>query len=1858
MKNKNMLKILSLIALASLVFASLVIIEQESEESDAAGPWTVTVSFNSSAATVKVNGTTVSNGYSTTVSDGASISITATMKPGYTFTDWYIYEPETGAYERRATTTITDTVNFDTDYTLENTTDTSGYTVNFFAGTGGSVSPSQITNVPSGSAISVSGRTITINGTTVTASPSTNYQFSSWSNASGTITSNRNITANFTQISYTCYLYYNANGGSGAPSSQSYTGTSTSNHSFTVSSTTPTWTGHTFLGWSTSSSASTASYHGGDSISVGYNSSKVLYAVWSTNTYTVSFSAGTGGSVSQNSISNVPYGASISVNSNTVTINGTTVTATANSHYSFSYWNNTSGTITSSRTITAYFAIDTFTVSFSAGTGGSVSSNSISNVPYGSAISVNSNTVTINGSTVTATPTSDYDFGSWSNTSGTITANRTITANFTQKVWTVNVFFNGSAATVKVNNTIVSPNHSFTVNSGTSITLEATMNAGYTFSDWYIYEPDTGAYERRATTTITDTVNFDTDYTLENTTNTYTVSFSAGTGGSLSSNTISNVPYGSPISVSNNTVTINGTTITATADSGYSFGSWTNASGTITANRTITANFTPNTYTVSFSAGTGGSVSSNSISNIPYNAQITVSNNTVTINGTTVTATANTGYTFDSWSNTSGPIIADRTITANFTPNTYTVSFSAGTGGSVSSNTISNVPYGSSITISDNTVTINGSIVTAIASSGYSFSSWTNATGSIIGDRTITANFTADTWTVNIYFDTMAATVKVNNVSVSPSHSFTVTTGTSITIEATMNTGYTFTDWLIYEPETGAYERRASATITDTIYVDTDYTLEDVANTYTVTFASGQGGSLSSSTITNIPHGSAITVSNNTITINGSTVVATAYSGYSFDSWTNTAGAVTSNRTITANFTADTWTVNVFFNSSAATVTVNGTTVSPNHSFTVTTGTSITIEATMNAGYTFSDWYIYEPETGAYERRATTTITDTVNLDTDYTLENTTNTYTVSFSAGTGGSVSQNSISNVPYGASITVSDNTVRINGVTVTAIATEGYAFDSWSNVSGNIVADRTITASFVAGMCTYNVYYSPYATIEVNGNTISADYTGTVQYGGSLTISATMNTGYTFTDWFIYEPDTGAYERRATTTITDTIYLDTDYTLETSANTYTVSFSAGTGGTVNPSALTNVPYNSAITVSGNTVTIDGRTVTATASTGYTFNQWVDATDPITSARTITATFTPDSWTVNVYFDSTVATVKVNNVAVSPNHSFTVTTGTSITIEATMNTGYFFTDWYIYEPDTGAYERRNTTLITDEIYVDTDYTLETSANTYTVSFSAGTGGTVNPSALTNVPHGSTITVVNNTLTINGRTVTATASTGYTFGSWSDATDPITSARTITANFTPESWTINVFFNDSAATVKVNNVTVSPDHTFTVTTGSTVKISASMMVGYNFKDWLIYEPDTGAYERRALNTITDEIYADTDYTLEYTNSPLAGSGVWWDNGYFNGSVDIAFKYSDSSILTHTLTIPLMTYDGIKGDEDGMDEFSANGYVLTITNSYNANITCTVKKPNNQTVTYTPYNNGNWNSYVLKIDVQKGTVSFVGIDPKKGESFTFLSYDEIFEKVIFDVSDNVKNMAIKRIYHDDSGNGDHPHFQVQATTTYLNTYGFVMVDPTLNIYDRFPNYDNLRLNLYSFAYYGDGLTINNHTFSMDGSVIDGFWYLPKGTAIYENGIITGYTTENTISEEGVVGSIELKPTLTNVYITWTNIHSQTESERVCYLTFVDDNTTINMGTFETGDLTISFEGVWYFTTAIYEPYTGYETSYVMDWDSPFNLDKNAFILVFIGIAILCFLVMNMFYKPGLLDYLIVGLTGIIAYILL
>ena len=124
------------------------------------------------------------------------------------------------------------------------------------------------------------GKNITLSGTKPTR---TGYSFLGWAtSASGSVayaagatySGNANLTLYAKWQANTYTVTYNANGGSGAPASQ----TKTYGTALTLSSTKPTRTNYTFLGWATTKTATTAQYSAGGSYTA--NAAVTLYAVW------------------------------------------------------------------------------------------------------------------------------------------------------------------------------------------------------------------------------------------------------------------------------------------------------------------------------------------------------------------------------------------------------------------------------------------------------------------------------------------------------------------------------------------------------------------------------------------------------------------------------------------------------------------------------------------------------------------------------------------------------------------------------------------------------------------------------------------------------------------------------------------------------------------------------------------------------------------------------------------------------------------------------------------------------------------------------------------------------------------------------------------------------------------------------------------------------------------------------------------------------------------------------------------------------------------------------------------------------------------------------------------------------------------------------------------------------------------------------------------------------------------------------------------------------------------------------------------------------------------------------------------
>lgn len=128
-------------------------------------------------------------------------------------------------------------------------------------------------------------------------------------------------------------------------------------------------------------------------------------------------------------------------------------------------------------------------------------------------------------------------------------------------------------------------------------------------------------------------------------------------------------------------------TVSVSGDSSKQFLGWSAAGDSrlygenetyigVDKNMTFTANYGVKTYTVTVNA-VNGTVDTSTVANVPYGTKITVNKQKITVNGTTISATANKDtsdddynytYSFDKWSVNNGyTVTGDVTITANFT---------------------------------------------------------------------------------------------------------------------------------------------------------------------------------------------------------------------------------------------------------------------------------------------------------------------------------------------------------------------------------------------------------------------------------------------------------------------------------------------------------------------------------------------------------------------------------------------------------------------------------------------------------------------------------------------------------------------------------------------------------------------------------------------------------------------------------------------------------------------------------------------------------------------------------------------------------------------------------------------------------------------------------------------------------------------------------------------------------------------------------------------------------------------------------------------------------------------------------------
>lgn len=334
-------------------------------------------------------------------------------------------------------------------------------------------------------------------------------------------------------------------------------------------------------------------------------------------------------------------------------------------------------------------------------------------------------------------------------------------------------------------------------------------------------------------------------------------------------------------------------TVTATANTGYTFTNWTengsqvstDASYTfsVTGNRSLVANFTINSYSITASANPtdGGTVSG--AGNYDHGSSCTL------------TATANTGYTFTNWTENGSAVSSDasytftvtsnRNLVANFTINTYSITATcnpseAGTligGGEYN--------YGESCTLAAN------------ANEGYTFINWTEDgaqvsslaeyTFTVESDRVLVAHFTSQAYIINAIADPEDGGV----VTGSNGYNF----NDVCTLMATANTGYTFINWtkdgeeVTTEPEF-SFEVTESAT----------YVAHFSINTYTI------------SAMADPEEGGSVTGAGDYVYGTTCTLVATANENYDFMGWSKDEEIISTDTCFTFTVTASETYVAVF----------------------------------------------------------------------------------------------------------------------------------------------------------------------------------------------------------------------------------------------------------------------------------------------------------------------------------------------------------------------------------------------------------------------------------------------------------------------------------------------------------------------------------------------------------------------------------------------------------------------------------------------------------------------------------------------------------------------------------------------------------------------------------------------------------------------------------------------------------------------------------------------------------------------------------------------------------------------------------
>ena len=635
-----------------------------------------------------------------------------------------------------------------------------------------------------------------------------------------------------------------------------------------------------------------------------------------------------------------------------------------------------------------------------------------------------------------------------------------------------------------------------------------------------------------------------------------------------------------------------------------------------------------------------------------------------------------TTYTFTN-------ITANHTIAASFTVDTFAITATAGTGGSIAPSGTVTVGFGGSqgFAITPSTgyhvadVLVDGVSVGAVSNDSFS---------NVTANHTIAASFATDVFTITASAGPGGA--------IAPSGAVTVASGASQSFAIAPSTGYHVADVLVDGLSVGAVTSynftnvTANHTIADELH--NRYIHHNGDGGYRWCDRPIGGGQRRLWREPGVRDYAEYRLPRGDVLVDG--VSAGAITNYTFSN-------VTANHTIAPSFTVDTFTI-------TATAGTGGS-IAPPGAVTVGFGGSQAFTITPSTGYHVADVLVDGVSAGAITSFTFTNVTGNHTIAASFAI----NTFTITATAGANGAITPSGAVTVGFGGSqaFTITPSTgyhvadVLVDGVSAGAVTS--YTFT-------NVTANHTIAASFAVDMLTIAASAGAGGAIDPSGSV-------TVAYGGSQSFAIAPSTGYHVVDVLVDGLSVGAMTSHTFTNVTANHTIAASFAVDM----LTIAASAGAGGTIDPSGAVTVAYGAnqsfAITASAGyhvaDVLVDGLSVGVVTS--YSFTN-------VTANHTIAASFATDIFTITASAGS--------GGAIAPSGAVGVNYGGSQAFAITPSTGYHVADVLVDGVSAGAVTSYTFNNVTANHTIAPSFAVDT----LTITATAGANGAITPSGAVGV--------------------------------------------------------------------------------------------------------------------------------------------------------------------------------------------------------------------------------------------------------------------------------------------------------------------------------------------------------------------------------------------------------------------------------------------------------------------------------------------------------------------------------------------